>query len=138
MSGGNEADVAEPGLAFDRLWIDRLPTKPRDTFNTFVAITEEPLGVFQSGSQWKGSYEFFGYEARGEELRLVFLQTGEKEKAKIRAWQCKENGMDYCLELTGSSRGVKRYHSRRGWEIGGVTRPEQLRDRVDAIVHSAN
>ena len=34
--------------------------------------------------------------------------------------------MDYCLELTGASRGVKRYRSKEGWEIGAATRPEQL------------
>ena len=28
--------------------------------------------------------------------------------------------MDFCLELEGSSRGVKKYYSREGWEIGTV------------------
>jgi hypothetical protein len=28
--------------------------------------------------------------------------------------------MDYCLEIEGASRGVKRYYSREGWEVGSV------------------
>ena len=57
---------------------------------------------------------------------------------KVRAWPCRERGMDYCLELTGASRGVKRYRSKEGWEIGAATRPEQLNDRVTSIVRAAN
>ena len=36
--------------------------------------------------------------------------------------------MDFCLELEGSSRGVKKYYSREGWEIGNV------RD-IDTLTH---
>jgi hypothetical protein len=136
MGTGGEAEVSEPELAFDRIWIDRIPTRPKDDFHVFVAATQEPLGVFQAGSQWKGTYEVFSHEERGDELRLTFLQTGDREKAKIRAWRCSEGGMHYCLELTGSSRGVKRYQSQRGWEIRGVTRPEQLRERVESLLRA--
>ena len=46
--------------------------------------------------------------------------------------------MDYCLELRGASRGVKRYRSKTGWQIGGATRPEQLLERIAPIVRVAN
>jgi hypothetical protein len=136
LGGGGEDAVAEPTLAFDRIWIDRLPTRPKDNFHVFVAVTQEPIGVFQAGSQWKGTYEIFSYEVRGDELRLAFLQTGDKEKAKVRAWRCKEAGMDYCLELTGASRGVRRYVSHRDWVIGAAGRPDQLRDRIESVVRA--
>lgn len=139
MSDGPEegGDGSEPGLALNRLWLDHLPTNAKDTVNVFVAITEQPIGVFQSASQWKGNFELFTHEAKGDKLRLVFPQNGEKEKLKVRAWKCKHRDMDYCLELTGSSRGVKRYHSRTGWEIDQATRPEQLLDRIGSIVRRA-
>ena len=50
-------DAADPTLVFDRVWLDELPRTPKQTFNTFVAATEEPFGLFHAGSQWKGTYE---------------------------------------------------------------------------------
>jgi len=123
---------------FDRIWIDQLPSKPRDTGNAFAAVTKQPLGVFQSASQYKGSYEIFSYKASGDELQVVYPQTDEKEKIKVRAWKCKEGDMDYCLELSGSSRGVKRYRSRRGWEIDKSTELEQTLSRIESIVRPTN
>ena len=123
---------------FDRIWIDQLPSKPKDTGNAFVAVTKQPLGVFQSASQYKGSFEIFTYKASGDELQVVYPQTDEKAKVKARAWKCNERDMDYCLELSGSTRGVKRYGSRRGWEIDESASLEQTLSRVESIVRPAN
>ncbi len=131
-------DAADPTLVFDRVWLDELPRTPKQTFNTFVAATEEPFGLFHAGSQWKGTYELFSHKASGDRLRIAYPQSNESETVKVRAWPCRERGMDYCLELTGASRGVKRYRSKEGWEIGAATRPEQLYDRVRSIVRAAN
>ena len=85
-----------------------------------------------------GTYEVFTHKANGDRLRVVYPQSNDSETVKVRAWPCRERGMDYCLELTGASRGVKRYRSKEGWEIGAATRPEQLIDRVASIVRAAN
>ena len=120
-------DAADPTLVFDRIWIDEVPRKPQETFNTFVAsASEQPMGLFHAGSQWKGTYEVFSYKASGDRLRLVYLQDKQSETVKVRAWGCKERKMDYCLEISGASRGVKRYHSMDGWEIGAATRAGNL------------
>ncbi|MDB4959750.1 MAG: hypothetical protein JWO36_7319 [Myxococcales bacterium] len=125
----NAASSAEDkGLAQDRVWIDHLPRGERDMINVFVLLTEHPIGAFQQTSAWKGGFEAFRYEANGGEVRAVYPQTGDREKFKVRATKCTENQMDYCLEIEGASRGVKRYYSRKGWEIDS-------RDRADAIVH---
>ena len=132
-------DAADPALVFNRVWIDQLPRDAKQTFNTFIAATEQPIGIFHTGSQWKGGYEVFGHKLKGDQLRIVYLQENQTETVKVRAWPCGEKGMDYCLELTGASRGVKRYRSMQGWEIdGAATRPEQLLDRVASVVRAAN
>ncbi len=131
---GPRGDVS----VFDRIWIDQLPSNPKDTGNAFVAVTKQPMGVFQSASQYKGSYEVFTYKASGDELQVVYSQTDEKEKVTVRAWRCKERDMDYCLELSGATRGVKRYRSRRGWEIDKSTQLEQVLSRVESIVRPTN
>ena len=137
-AGRNASDGSDPSLVLNRIWIDQLPSKPRDTANLFATISRQKIGVFQSGSQYKGGYEIFNFMAAGGELRVVYPQTDEKETVKARAWKCKERGMDYCLELTGASRGVKRYGSLDGWEIGDATRPEDLLDRTASIARSPN
>jgi hypothetical protein len=123
-----KATTADDDLITDRLWIDHLPRNDKDMIQIFAAITEEPVGIFQATSQWKGEFELFRYERQGSELRVVFPQTGTKDRVTAKATRCDQRGMDFCLELEGSSRGVKKYYSREGWEIGSV------RD-IDALTH---
>jgi hypothetical protein len=135
----DDGDASDPALVLDRIWVDQLPRKPTDVVNAFAAVTQQPMGIFHSGSQWKASFEIFTYtyKGSGNELRIVYPQSNEDEKVKVRAWACRERGMDYCLELKGASRGVKRYRSRKGMEIGEATRPEQLRGRLESIIRLA-
>jgi hypothetical protein len=107
-------------LAQDRLWVDHLPKSERDTFEVFTVLTQKPVGVFETLTVWRGSYEVFRYELSGEDMRVVFPHTGDREKVRVRARRCNERGMDFCLELDGASRGVKRYYSREGWEINRI------------------
>src|SRR5262245_24837178 len=102
LTGGGDGldDGSDPHLVVDRVWLDHLPRNDKDTINLFVAITEEPLGLFQATSQWKGNFELFLHEVSGEDLRITYPQSGEKEKVKAKARTCKERDMDYCLELS--------------------------------------
>jgi hypothetical protein len=112
------ADEATPAL--DRLWIDHLPANPRDEISVFLALSDEPLGIFQTASQWRGKYEMFQHETSGEDVRIVYPATGERETVRIRARKCDDNGWEYCLEMKGASRGVKKYYSMEGWEVGST------------------
>lgn len=137
-----DAATLDSRLMADRVWIDHIPRNERDTIRVFIAVSEHSVGVFQATSQWRGAYEAFRYEAQGGELRLVFPQSGNRETVKVKARRCDESGFDFCLELDGASRGVKRYFSRKGWEIdGAATRSSgALDDRaiIDAIEHQAD
>lgn len=111
---------AADNLLVDRIWIDHLPRNDRDTVQVMVLVNEEAIGVFGAASQWRAAHELFRFEHNGNELRVVYPQTGEREKIQARATRCHEGGMDFCLEVRGASRGVKRYYSQEGWEIGGM------------------
>ena len=124
---------ADKSLVHDRIWIDHMPRGERDTFQAFLLVSDQSVGVFQATSAWKGQYEAFRFEQAGDEVRAVYPQTGDRERFTVKARECREQGMDYCLELDGGTRGVKRYYSRKGWEIDGAARPEQLRARVEAL-----
>ena len=127
---------AEAGhrLVTDRIWIDHIPRGERETVHVFAAVSEHSIGVFQATSQWRGAYEAFRFEASGGEFRVLYPQTGERETVHARARRCSEGGMDFCLEMDGASRGVKRYYSREGWEIGGARDVAAIESAVDGAL----
>jgi len=114
----------------DRVWIDHMPKSDRDTINVFALLTQQPVGVFQATSAWKGGFEAFRYEKQGNEVRAVFPQSGDRERITVSECTCDVRGMDYCLEVSGSSRGVKKYYSRKEWII-------ESREQVDGVLGKA-
>jgi hypothetical protein len=112
--------------AYNKLWIDHHPTSERDPFNVFVAHTPEGLGGFAEETIWRGQIERFRFEPGTGEIHAFFPWTGDSETIKLEAKRCDADGFDYCLEMTGSSHGVKKYYSRKQWERRGF-------DDIDAI-----
>jgi hypothetical protein len=120
-------------LIADRIWLDHIPRSERDTVQAFFAGSEDAVGLFGASSQWRGGYELFRYEASAGELRVVYPQTGEREKITAKARRCSERDMDFCLEIEGASRGVKKYYSRKGWEVSGGSDRREIEARVEAL-----
>jgi len=132
---GNDAATADRGKAivYDRVWVDHLPTSETDNFQIFAAVTEQPMGVFQATSMWKGSFEMFRYVDKGDGKAVItYPQSKESERVSYRAYKCKEAKFQFCLELSGASRGTKKYYSQDGWEIGSHKLVDVL-SRVAAI-----
>jgi hypothetical protein len=129
----SEPVATDNKLIADRIWLDHLPRNDRDTVNVFAMLSEHSVGVFQATSQWRGNFEVFRYEADGGELRIVYPQTGDREKARTKARRCDEGGMDFCLEIDGASRGVKKYYSQEGWEIGAAHDLDAVKQRVETL-----
>jgi hypothetical protein len=134
LRGGTpERDSDE--LLVDRLWIDHVPSDERDTVQAFIAMTEHSIGVFGASSTWRGGFEGFAFEADGGRLRLLYPQTGDREVVRTAARPCDERGMDFCLEITGASRGVKRYYSLEGWELPpGTDAAAAFKQRLAALI----
>lgn len=130
-TGATETDPRR--LVADRVWIDHVPRSDKDTIQVFVAISEHAIGAFQATSAWRGGFEAFRYELEAGELRLLYPQTGAREAVRVKARRCDEQGMEYCLELAGASHGVKRYYSRKGWEIEGAPDLEAVQHRVETV-----
>lgn len=123
-------------LLKDRVWVDHVPRHDKDRIHLFLALTPKrtgrtgPIGIFEQVSQWEGHFEAFRYEAEGETMRIIFPQTGDRETLTVKPSACKQHNMDYCLDVSGNSRGVKRYYSRKGWEVKSV-------DEAEALVRAA-
>jgi hypothetical protein len=112
-------DASNPKLIFDRFWLDRLPRGPNDQFQGLFVHGERPFGHFSVQTPWKGQWEGFHYHIvprTDGQLDLLFPSSERQERVIFRARACQENGFDYCLEVTGSSRGARRYFSKRGFE----------------------
>jgi hypothetical protein len=131
---GASAVHDDGALVLDRIWIDHVPKHDRDQISVFAAVSQESFGVFQTASAWKGHFELFRYEAHGDEIRILYPQDSHTERAKTKARRCSHQDFDYCLELDGASRGVKRYYSRKGWEIDHAPSPGELRARIEATL----
>jgi hypothetical protein len=130
-SEGTPKTAQHESLLKDRLWLDHVPRHDKDLVHLFVVLSPKkshggPRGGFAYQSQWQGSFEAFRYEKAGETMRVIFPQNGDRETLTVQASKCNEGRMDYCLEVSGSSRGVKRYYSRKGWEVKSVDEAESL------------
>lgn len=139
IAGDGEATVGDTSLLFDRPWIDHMPRTETETVQVFFAVARENLGSFLATSRWKGSYEVFTYRAGGGgELRITYPQTRQTETAKFSARRCSERGFDYCLEVAGASRGVKRYYSKREWEGRAAGSLDSAKLEVERILAGAS
>jgi hypothetical protein len=134
----NDAPVAAAeNLVTNRIWIDHLPRHDRDLVQVFAMITRNPFGIFEVRSAWTGTFEAFRYEMHGDEVRTVFPQKGDRETIKVHARRCHDKGMDFCLDISGASRGVKHYYSREGWELPPNAAADSVHELAQSVV-SAN
>lgn len=121
-------------LVTNRIWIDHIPRHDREMFHLFAMLTRQPIGIFDVRSSWAGTFEAFRYELHGNEVRAVFPQTGARETFSVVAKECNEGRMDFCLEISGASRGAKRYYSREGWEIPPNATAEQISATAETLL----
>ena len=120
-------DAPDPKLLFDRFWVDHATRDIREQFQALYVSGEHPVGNFSTRTTWTGQWEGFHYHVVPREdgtFDALFPNTGETQRIHYTARPCQENGFDFCLDISGSSRGVKRYYSRKAW--AGVTEPSDL------------
>jgi hypothetical protein len=110
-------DSPDAKLVFNRVWLDHLPRGETDRFHALIIGTDRPIGHFAEQTPWTGQWEGFRYDAAGGEgqLDLRFPASGKRERVTFKARRCDEGGFDYCLDVTGSSRGPTRYFSKKQW-----------------------
>lgn len=106
-------------LVYDRFWVDHQPKDGKETYQSFYIDGEHPGGRFATQTWWRGAWESFHYHVVPRHpgtIEVIYGDTNESERITLRASKCSENGFDYCLEVTGSSRGAGRYYSRSAWD----------------------
>ena len=103
----------DPATLLDRVWIDQIPEAHRDYMHAFVALSEEPVGLFQKASSYRAEAELFQFERKGNKFNLEFPQTGTKKSFSFKISTCNElPPFDLCLDVTENPwGGPKRYYS---------------------------
>jgi hypothetical protein len=112
------SDASDPKLAFDRFWVDHQPQNMEEKFQVFFMNSDFPFGRFVTRNTWTGAFEEFHYHVIPREegvMDFLFGSTREIQRVRYTARRCNENGFDFCLDIAGSSRGVKRYYSKKEW-----------------------
>lgn len=106
-----EAAAAHPRALINRLWFDRYPGKARDEVDLIIFFGSG-FGVYEHGSRYKASMEFFEFERQGSSVELHFLQDDARAKTKFEITACSDDrNFDLCLDWKSSPRGPKRYYS---------------------------
>ena len=112
------ADAPNPKLVFDRFWVDHQPRDPKEKFKVFFIDGGEPFGRFVDRTMWTGVWDLFHYHVVPRDNGVVdayFGSSNEWQRLRYTARPCHENGFDFCLDVSGNSRGVHRYFSKKEW-----------------------
>ncbi len=119
-------EAPDPTLLFDRFWVDHAPRDFREQYLALFVNSQHAVGHFSIQTMWTGQWEGFHYHLLPREsgvLDVIFPNTNERKRVTYLARACNENGFDYCLDVSGASRGAQRYYSRKEWgrSAGEVT-----------------
>jgi hypothetical protein len=127
---GQEVDAQDgKSLIVDRFWLDHMPSSERDPINFMAMFSDHKIGIMRNMTAFKGSDEMFIWGG-GNGWR--WPQNGDVDKPSIRVRTCHEDGMDYCMDVSGVSRGVKHYGSRKDWVVRSIADEQALAAKLDA------
>jgi hypothetical protein len=125
----HKSDAPAPKLLFDRFWVDHQPRDDHEKFQAMFVSGEHPFGHFATRTVWTGAWEGFHYHLVPREeaaMDMLFGHTREMQRVRWTAQPCHDGGFDFCLEIAGASRGVKRYYSRREWGVRSAADAEGI------------
>lgn len=101
------APASDPKAILGRVWFDKLPSKRSDEV-TYAIWLGGGIGVYERGSSYRGSFEIFEFERRGNKVDMVFLQDKKKAEASFEIKRCDDNPpFNLCLTFAEAPRGPK-------------------------------
>jgi hypothetical protein len=99
-----------PRLILGRVWFDRYPEKRTDSTQVLIFLAGG-IGLHESGSVYRSSFDLFEFERQGDKVSLAFLQDRKTAETRFTVTPCDERPpFDLCLDFTDSPRGPKRYY----------------------------
>ncbi len=110
-----------PEKLVNQLWVERMPSGPRDLVWHLVALEREGrrVGALWHASRWHAVSDGFVWTREGDRFNIVTPQNGCRSTVSARSWKCAGEApqpFDLCLELQGEGKRY-RYYSRSEWGI---------------------
>jgi hypothetical protein len=103
--------MGNPRGLIGRPWLDRYPEKSRDEIDLLIFFGSG-FGLYEHGSRWRATLEFFEFERQGNAVELTFFQDNKRHKTRFNVVECHDDdNFDLCLDFDSSPRGPKRYRS---------------------------
>ncbi len=110
LGGAHQEALGNPRAVLGRVWFDRLPEKATDEVQIWIWFSSG-VGLHESGSVWRSSFDFFEFERQGDKLSMVYLQDKKTAETKITVASCDDKPpFDLCLDLSNALGGNKRYY----------------------------
>lgn len=117
---GEDEEVARTAaLLANRVWIDHLPTQPREFVFHMVLIKHRrgKMGAIGRSSQWRHRIEGLRWSRDQGRLRVHFPQDDARAALGVKAYKCEApHPFELCLDLDNGERTMRLY-SREDWEV---------------------
>lgn len=99
-----------PRLILGRVWFDQYPEKRTDKTQVLIFLAGG-IGIYESGSVYRSSFDIFDFERQGDKISLTFLHDRKTAETRFTITPCDEKPpFDLCLDFSDSPRGPKRYY----------------------------
>jgi hypothetical protein len=96
-----------------RVWLDKEPRGPNDTFDILVFDRRSSSGIFQHRTIWKGEFELFRYEAQKGRIDMKLPGSHRRVQTGFTVERQKRGDADVKLTLERSPRGPTVYYGYR-------------------------
>jgi len=114
LVGCSSAKSTHNDLLTDRNWIDRMPRTERDKLHVYRFVPSMGGGVFQDRTLYKGTFELFHFDAKGDELHFVLPETHQDIVSKFRIESVDgPEPFDLKLTIDADPRGPSVYYGMR-------------------------
>ena len=101
---------ADPRALIGRVWFDSYPRKATDNIKIFIFFGSG-FGLYEEGSAYRASIDFFEFERQGDSVWIKFKQDGKTAQSKFKIQGCDEKSpFDLCLDMPDTPRGPKRFY----------------------------
>jgi hypothetical protein len=102
--------AGSPRAVLGRVWFDRYPDKATDEVQVWIWFGGG-IGIHETGSYFRTSFDVFEFERQGDKLSMVYLQDKKTAETRIKVAACEEKPpFDLCLDLTDALGGRTRYY----------------------------
>jgi len=93
-----------------RIWLDKEPRGPNDTFHILVFEREHATGIFQHRTIWKGGFELFKYEAQRGRIDMKLPGSRKRVQTGFTIERARRGDADVKLTLERAPQGPTVYY----------------------------